>query len=553
MRMRIPWVPLCAALAAGACASGGQLELVNRPPNTSKACADWRWIGIRSRSAQACPVVPGWKATPLFRREGTNKEQVYAQQPYRDEKPARDQLSTTAVVAELERFCIYQTEDPRADASDLPFPPAAKRELVRFDQDCAALSIAADPPLPASVWKPASALFLAQAGKPEAPLEIENEKGVRLAFLDTQPTGIGVPAAPGNSLHGYTLTHMARHLVCSPETNGRCAAQITTRLALPLTHFDAESRSRTRADLTRGGLMGMQSDLAEAISSEVDDWLRERPNEDAPQHLVLNLSLAWDPRLFGGLAEEQIAELRAGTQAVYRALQYAASLDVLVLAAAGNQKTCPGVPTDGPLLPAAWETGAQAENGCAVSGSGPLVYAVGGLQADGNPLSNARPGGMPPRAAYGEHAVVPTFDDDRPTAMYTGSSVATAVASSIAAVVWDTLPGLRARGVMDLLEADTSRNVLPRTADFWAGAGTAAAGAPPRVHRLSLCDALEQACSRPEAITCPLRSPCGKWPPAPVLLAGIPPDPVGGGTCQPWVFPAPEDLPCPNCVPEPPR
>jgi hypothetical protein len=282
----------------------------------------------------------------------------------------------------------------------------------------------------------------------------------------------------------------------------------------------------------------------------VVDWQRKLAEPQAPRHLVLNLSLAWDPRLFGGLDEEQIAELRAGTQAVYRALQYAASLDVLVLAASGNQKLCPGVPTDGPLLPAGWERDAPVAD-CAAQE--PLVYAVGGVRSDGSPIPNARPQSMPRRAAYAEHAVVPTFDPERPTAMYTGTSVATAVASSIAAVVWDTLPELRAAEVMGLLDADSTGTDLGFRADFWPGSSTAAAAAAPRVHRLSLCDALEQACSRPGVTACPLRSSCERWKRELVSLAGIPPDAAGEGTCQPWVFPAPEEPSCPNCVKEPPR
>jgi len=546
MRKQIPWLAPCAALALSACASW-QPTPAKPPLDTSKACAQWRWIGIRSRSAAECPAVAGWSVKPLF---DSSRQTISDEQPQALERPASGLLSTAAVIDELERFCVYEIADRSRDLGDLPFPPAASRELVRFDQDCAALSIAADPPLPATVWRPASALFLAEVGKPEAPLEIENQRGVRLAFLDTQPTGVGVPAVSGYSQHGFTLTHIARHLVCSPATSTRCAAQITTRLALPLTSFDARRRSRTGIDRARGGHVGMQSDLAEAISSEVEAWLGDRSRAGAPQHLVLNISLAWDPRLFGGLGEAEVAELRAGTQAIYRALQYAASLDVLVLAAAGNQKDCPGVPADGPMLPAGWERNAPPES-CGAARA-PLVYAVGGLDSKGNPLWNARNGGMPPRGTYAEHAVVPTADDDRPTAMYTGSSVATAVASSIAAVVWDTLPALSAPEVMELLDTGTSRNVLPRRADFWFGAGGARAAAP-AVHRLSLCDALEQACSRPGATSCPLRSPCGAWPPEPVVLAGIPPDPLAGGTCQPWLYPQPEDPPCPTCIKEPPR
>jgi len=402
------------------------------------------------------------------------------------------------------------------------------------------------------VWKPAQALFLAQAGQPAAPLTIKNEPSVRLAFLDTQPTGVGVPHEPGYSLHGYTLTHIARHLLCSGE---RCAAQITTRLALPIAGFDARDRSRTVVDRTHGGHVGMQSDLAEAITSEVDAWRRELPGGRAPRHLVLNLSLAWDPLLFSGLDESEIAELHAGSQAIYRALQYASSLDVLVLAAAGNKKDCPGVPNDGPLLPAAWERGGPGEGKCSAPGA-PLVYAVGGLESDGSPLWNAREHGMPRRAAYGADAVVSTFDPERPTAMYTGTSVSTAVASSIAALVWTTVPGLSPADVVSLLDTGVPGDLLTRHADFWSGSGTATAASPaaPHVSRLSLCDTIATACARPGALGCPLPSGshCEPWTGASTPIPGLSGEHLLGGTCQPWIFPQPEDPPCPNCIKEPP-
>jgi hypothetical protein len=556
MRRRTLGLALVAAMTLCGCASGGRVRLPLPAPDGAvagaKACADWRWIGIRSGSAQACPAVAGWAVKPLFSPGPASKREreEYAQQRRPEPEPVGGGISTAAVLDELQRFCVYEPAGEHS-ARDLPFPPAASHHLVRFDQDCAALSIAGDP-LPPAVWKPAAEQFLAQAGKPAAPLAIHGQRGVRLAFLDTQPTGVGVPRAPGYSQHGYAMAHIARNLVCGPAASDRCAALITTRLALPLASFDATSRARTVADTTRGGHVGMQSDLAGAITGEVDDWLAARSVEGAPQRLVLNLSLAWDPRIFGGLDEAQIAELRAGTQAVYRALQYAASLDVLVLAAAGNQKKCAGVPAEGPLLPAAWEASAPPEDACDAPRPAPLVYAVGGLGTDGGPLWNARPGGMPRRAAYGEHAVVPTWDADRPTAMYTGSSVATAVASSAAAMVWDVLPALRAREVMDLLDADTYGTVLSLRADFWHDAGAAAApGTAPRVHRLSLCEALQEACSRPGATGCPLSSAC-EAPPEPVVLSGIAADHTIAGTCQPWLYPQPEDPPCPNCIKEPP-
>lgn len=560
MREQARWFLLAVAAAAlGACASRpAALELANRPPETAQACADWRWIAVLDRPAATCPQArSGWKVERLSRldvqsqSDQREKGGAYAAAAAsdRDRKPAANAPSPQEAIAQLSRFCVYEVAD---GAQKARFPPVANPAVVRLDQDCAALALAAAPAIETLDWQPLAADFLAQVGKPAVPLAIKRERGVRLAFLDTQPTDdFRASTPPGNSLHGFTLAHIARQLVCSPAESETCAARITTRLALPLTTFDPHSRARTYAG-RNGGYIGTQRDLAEAIIAEVDAWSAELDRPNAPQHLVLNLSLAWDPRLFAGLDEAQVADLRAGAQGVYRALQYAASRDVLVLAAAGNRKTCPDVSQDGPLLPAAWEIGGPRDASCGEA-SPRLVYAVGGLERGDQPVWNARPRSMPRRAAYADNAVVPAGNPDVPTALYSGTSVATAVASSIAAIVWDTLPDRGGPGVMKLV--DGSGRALGLGADFWPGVANGSLAPPPvpKVRRLSLCDALRAACDESGPSACPIPpEPC---PPLPAAreLAGLSVDHDLPDTCQPWVFPQPEDPPCPTCYGDPPR
>jgi hypothetical protein len=517
----VPWI----ALGLSACATFPKLE-------TAKACAKWRWIGIKGQGETECPPIPGWKANPLFCSMGLPRPD------YGKENPA-----ATTALQQLERFCVYETNKKFG----APFPPTANGKLVRMDQDCAAVAVAAE-----TGWKPFSERFLYQAGA--TPLAIKNQRGVRLAFLDTHPTGVGVPTAPptgkGVSEHGYTLTHIARNLICGHEAGDDCAALITTRLALPITKFNPKSRKFTKIDTENGGHIGMQTDLAEAIRNEVDAWRDDLQKEGAPQHLVLNLSVAWNGDLFGGLREEQIAELRAGAQAVYWALRYAASFDVLVLAAAGNAQDCKS-PSEGPLLPAAWETGAPRDEIYERSKT-PLLYAVGGVDAQGRLLANARNKAMPPRAAYAKLAVVPALTPGHSTNMYTGTSVATAVVSSTAAIVWDTLPDNDSRKIMEILER-SGENLSDFHADLHANFGSASiassgAAAPP-VRRISLCTALEAACKEPGAIGCPLKSHCDLW--RPELLSSCIDVPLHMSKCHPWVHTQPPDEPCPIC--EPPR
>lgn len=545
------WITAWLAIAMSACTT-------LRPPRleTAKACADWRWIGI-SRPGVRCPDIPGWTVRPLFpqvspARQRSEDYRAMKEAEWRDfcaakESERRDfrgpngpeKVPSPEVIRELSRFCVYEVADKWLVLRK--FPPARSAELVRLDQDCAALATSG--PTDPGVESAASYSheFLAEAGLP-ATFTIANPNGVRLAFLDTQPTSGDLPEWQGNSPHGFALANIGRNLVCQGE---RCAARITTQLALPIIEFNAKSLKLTRRDMRRGGYLGMQSDLAEAIRSEVDAWWRDRRGS-SERHLVLNLSLAWDGELFGGLGEEQIAEMRAGTQAVYRALQYAGGFDALVLAAAGNQKAEPCA-NFGPLLPGAWEAGSVREDSCREPRQ-PLLYAVGGLGAGGSALVKARPGGMPRRAAYAENGVVPSRLAPGYTATLTGSSVATAVVSSIAAVVWEAFPEKSSREVMDILDA--SGEELPRLADFWFGASAFPASARPSVRRLSLCSALEKACAV-QGPTCQLQLQlsCDPWPVSSALPRPSDPGARARENCQPWLSPQPESVPCPSCGP----
>lgn len=537
-RNHLLWIAPWIAFSLGACATVQRTE-------TSKACAEWRWIAVRSPQAEACPEIPGWESPrPLFappadakadeNRDGYEKEKVSGE--------------TSEALRQLERFCVYET-GKRLRSS--PLPPNENGKLVRVDQDCAAISVAG------TEWVPFSESFLDQAGKPEDRLEIKNRGGVRLAFLDTHPTGVGAPAErPKGELfseHGYTLAHMARNLICSPpEKSDECAALITTRLALPIQKFHPKSRGKTEIRPRQGGGIGTQGDLAKAIQDEVDAWQQDLEREGAPQKLVLNLSVGWDGELFGDLDQEEVANLRAGTQAVYWALRYASSFDeVLVLAAAGNAcKTCEKKSV-GPLLPAAWEEKAPMEE----TRRGPqkqLVFAVGGVDAAGKTLANARENGMPRRAAYGASGVVPALVPCHSTQMYTGTSVATAVVSSIAAIVWDTLPNRDPGGIMRLIEDSgddlTARDFNVRT-NFFFRASTLGPIEPPPVRRISLCPALKAACAELGAEPgCPLQpeTECKTWEPA--AFASVSPR---LRKCHPWVHTQPPEDPCPVC--EPPR
>ena len=205
------------------------------------------------------------------------------------------------LIRELNRFCVYEIEDSH-EAERPPVPPAASADLVRFDQDCAALATVGGAKKSTADWQALSTEFLGQAGKTKLP-RIDGPPGVRLAFLDTHPTGRGVPKQWWHSEHGYTLAHIARNLVCLPKNAERCAAQITTRLALPILRFDSKTKGYSP--------MRNEEDTSacRAISPtpSAGKWtVGGAIARGGPQHLVLNLSLAWDGDLFGGLDETQV-------------------------------------------------------------------------------------------------------------------------------------------------------------------------------------------------------------------------------------------------------
>lgn len=545
-RKHLLWIAPWIAFSLGACATVQRTE-------TSKACAEWRWIAVRSPQAEACPEIPGWeKPRPLFAPSAATEidEKSYVRGYTAKERVTSLTSETSEALDQLERFCVYETGKK---LGKVPLPPIENGKLVRVDQDCAAISVAG------TEWVPFSTSFLDQAGKPEGQLDIKNRRGVRLAFVDTHRTGVGAPrerpVGKLTSEHGYTLANMARNLVCSPEeSEEECAALITTRLALPIQRFDSKSRKKTKIDTQQGGIIGTQGDLAKAIRDEVDAWQQDLGTKDAPQKLVINLSVAWDGDLFGGLDETEVAELRTGSQAVYWALRYASSFDnVLVLAAAGNACGNCEKKSVGPLLPAAWEEKPPTAAGCGELPK-PLVYAVGGVNAAGKPLANARENGMPCRAAYGSSGVVPALTPSHSTHMYTGTSVATAVVSSVAAFVWDTLPDQDPGELMRFLEETgddlTARDPNVRT-NFHFSASSLVPQQPP-VRRISLCPALRAACDALQlqgAPGCPLKpgTTCTAWEPA-TTIASVPPR---LRKCHPWVHTQPPEDPCPVC--EPPR
>ncbi|MCA9696805.1 MAG: S8/S53 family peptidase, partial [Myxococcales bacterium] len=294
-----------------------------------------------------------------------------------------------------------------------------------------------------------------------------------------------------------------------PGRQATCLARLRHTLAMP------RRDTHSAPDWLEGGDRGTRSDIAMAIYRSVADWReRRRGDPTTPPRLVLNLSvgLSPDPRAREDFEPASTAALRA-------ALTYAACQGALVFAAAGNEHGGDDESVAGPLDPARFETVLAPDRaGCIEQGfdppeedeqlpvfgaSRPLLYAVAAVDGNDRPLLNARPRSRSRLAAPGLEGLAEDLDGAL-TMPLSGSSIATAVASGTAALLWSYRPELRPDQVADLLYSggwDTGA-----VADF-------ALGTPESVHRLSVCGALAQACTGADPRTCPALS-CRAGPPA---------------------------------------
>jgi len=331
---------------------------------------------------------------------------------------------------------------------------------------------------------------------------------------------------PGRNGHGYALARMIENVTCPKHDDGTpmgtCLAQPRSVLAMPYVGPD-------EVDPKEGGHSGTPWTLASAITRTVDRYVQEATQDpkDGPQHLVLNLSMGWEPR-WGGAYTASPDELDGPLRAVHDALVHARCHGALVLAAAGN---VPGGPekATGAMYPAAWEIKAAPSPAECVAFEGgigtmldlpyrpfpdygyrPLVHAVGGVDGADTPLRRTRSESMPrivapaamaaglvPKGTRvghpgGGHRVTTAPESTR---VLTGTSVSTALVSSAATTLWAFRPELSTSDLMEVLwktGADLNQPPkLPMKTHTCLGGG-ACTSTP---HRLSICNALEAVCS----------------------------------------------------------
>lgn len=473
----------------------------------------WRWIGVLDDGATACPpppgeLGPGWRGGPLF------PEAELAQCP------------------ELGRFCVWEydggagpvspTDALCLDEIDGRYELGKEQRNVMLcrlpavaDAEPDAMVLApAGGALHAKLWPELEKRFWEQAGRTALPAHPGTAPEVWLTLLDTSPQ-TPHPTLADSSPHGESLAHFARSLVCDPGSGTGCVADVRTRLALAYKSFDRDDPNASVRDPVQGGFFGLLSELAETVVTELVDW-----RNTGADRLVLNLSVAWD-RLYGGATP--VETMPPAVLAVYRALECAACLDVVTVAAAGNLADLhAGNDFRAPMLPAAWTKRATAPApGC--DRPRPLLYAAGGFDARRRPLANALEDGIPELVAYGDHAAIGT-GLTRPTATLTGSSTATLVVSATAAAVAYYAPASPVADVMATVYA--AGEPISGPADFCTvSAGGADPQTCPSSRYVSLCESVHLAYTGSS-----LLAPCAPRPSRRPDLSGLSPVPAGAPT-----------------------
>ncbi|MEO0321400.1 MAG: S8 family serine peptidase [Myxococcota bacterium] len=445
---------------------------VDEPRPTSALCDGRRRVGVLAAGTSCPSASPAWASVELLQH---------------------------ATSASGTGFCAYEYTGPGNPPGTLGLPSDAGRPPAAWlDPDCEA--VAPMTPTPAVqalqlVFPAFEAGYRAQLESPAALPVISAgaamyPQPVEIAIVDASPAPPGPPrydVAPASprSNHARLMGRAIEEVACPARvaSGGPCAVEFAHHLALdrvaPDGHIDP-----------RGGHYGFIGTLATEIESAVLDWqARGRTNR-----IIINLSLGFDDRFteIGG-------HTRAAVLAVRSALDFATCQGALVFAASGNRVAGPdSLDQSGPLLPAAF---ADVPSSC---GLGPVVYPVGAVDETDRPLHMTREGGLPELVAPARFAALDLAAHGaapRPSTLLTGTSLGSAAASGMAALVWAYLPSFSADQVMALLRDEGSVPLSLPQADVCAHPPCD----PPR--RLSACATLQAAinlrcASTPHAAGC---------------------------------------------------
>jgi hypothetical protein len=522
------WISLCATLLiSSACDPDPPID---RPDPDKPEAPDGRrqWIG----RARSCEAPAQWKAERLF---------------------------TARVSPEAAELCRYTwvpkgpKDPPYRKHIDELFQRSGARDLT---EEVAALTPMAWSAEEVVFYRGLRTSLRTQVGDATLLPVFPARPVARIVVLDTAPDALHGAIAPGVHRHGDTLAHLIEDLVCLPSAGAptQCAAEITTALAMPrVLGGDPSVQSPT------GGTAGTLPDLALAIERAVLRWENDGRATPltTPPRLILNLSLGWEhtatdaecqPRPISG------AQLTPPELAVRAILAYAASKDVLILAAAGNDAGGPA-PRAGLTCPGAY----QALERSPGRDERPLLFAVSGVDHHDDPLLSARPQGRTAIVALGFGGVAWREGEAVPPSLM-GSSVATAVATVVSALAWAQQPSASAY--------DVGRFVYNGGRDLGPAEQCPTAFGGCHSRRASVCGALHSAgavspCTTPAPLQTsspnayvPLQALWSWFSSQQATEQGAtlsPPTSLVADErapsiqIQPWTFPAPISATCPTC------
>ena len=317
------------------------------------------------------------------------------------------------------------------------------------------------------------------------------EPRVTVMVVDTQPNNLVVEPT---SKHGLQMGNIIADLAC-PDDLASCRTEIEYVVGLPRDGL-------TAPDYIHGGIVGTHADLALGIYEALRRWEEANTTRATPSQLIINLSVGWEPIIFGG----DEAAPTAAVEAIRTALQLASCKGALIVAATGNEGDFCG--TTGPLLPGGWETLPApdamecqllgAPGGTQLGSYQPLVHAVGGMDSDLSPMPGTRDNANPRLVGAATNVVA----GDPLHGGLTGTSVGAAVATAAAALVWSYRDTLTGSEVMDRVY-DSGGSLGGTTGDF-ALSGTT----PAEIRHVDACAALEAACNEPNANCPPMPLTC---------------------------------------------
>ncbi|MBZ5712896.1 S8 family serine peptidase [Nannocystis pusilla] len=386
----------------------------------------------------------------------------------------------------LERFCLYTWGGKSPPAAPPAFPGPDGVKVVRVDADREVV-VPQAPYLGGDrdVRTRLANVFLQAAGA--APggavgpsMHADKEGPARVAVIDTvgfdEAGRIDYAGAAARERHGLAVAEVIAAVRC-PNGEAGCRGQQFHAQAFPYVAASPQPQPG-------GGPLASMASLAHATAEALVRWSR---GDMRTSPLILNFSVAWDPRFGDALTApgqeaahtDLLATASAGVpatvQAVHTVMVYATCLDVLAIAAAGNN-TGAACEQQGLMAPASWERYPAPDRArCeALFGALPpwrpgdpaiaapkrsLVYGAGGVDAADRPIPVARPGGSSPRVLAALQAVAGA--GTRQTDAWTGTSIAAASLSALAAQVWSHHRTLTSHQVLAVLDAGGQLTASP--------------------------------------------------------------------------------------------